>query len=247
MTIHIFGDSYAHDIDRGTSFKQWLDMVEDKEDVVNHARASASPYYCFRALKRESSNLDEFDKIIFLLTDPTRLDFPFLKAPDHTSSTYNLWQRNEFNNENELYLKDWDYEIRLVFDMLEPEIMNFYFYVISGLNFISHKIGCKILALPVIDFTIKEGTLNYFDPFFYNNDQFKVANVDLFRVSNEEFVDCKFNQEVELKRRNHLSENNHTVLYNIISNFFYNTDYNEKFHTELYDVEGERLDRFIYA
>ena len=243
MTIHIFGDSYAHNIQQGTSYTQWLDMVEDNEEVINYANPSASPYVCFRELNSRYNESWKSDKVIFLLTDATRLDFPFLKEENHNSSVYNLYHGG-FNNENETYLKDWIYEIKLVFDMFEKEILNFYFYVISGLNYISKKIGCKILSLPCSDFLNKD---NNFDLFFYNDKNFKVANIDLFRISQEEFVDLKYNQEVEDKRLNHLSEENHIVLYNIISNFFYDTNYDEKFHTGLYDVEGEKIDRFIYA
>ena len=55
------------------------------------------------------------------MTDATRLAFPFLKEENHNSSVYNLYDGG-FNNENETYLKDWIYEIKLVFDMFEKEI-----------------------------------------------------------------------------------------------------------------------------
>ena len=243
MTIHIFGDSYAHHPSLHPlnyfedSYKRWMNMFSDEEEVINYSKPSASLYYCFKKINDIREQIDRDDKIIFLLSDSKRLDFPFLKESDHSSSVYEIYQ-GRTNNENETYLENWIHEIKLVFDMFEKEILNFYFYVISGLNYISKKIGCRILCLTCTDFLNNNSD---FDLFFYNDKNFKVKNTNLFKISLEEFVDSKFNQKVESERLNHLSRENHVVLYHIISNFFYETKFSEKFHTNLYDVEGTKI------
>ena len=44
----------------------------------------------------------------------------------------------------------------------------------------------------------------------------------------------------------HVFQEDYSVLYNIISNFFYDTTLSEEFHENLYHVEGEEIKEFIY-
>ena len=45
--------------------------------------------------------------------------------------------------------------------------------------------------------------LKVLDPFYFNSNNFKVLDMDLFTVSQEEFVDELFDQEIENKRKCH--------------------------------------------
>ena len=88
--------------------------------------------------------------------------------------------------------------------------------------------------------------LKFLDPFYFNSDIFKVLDIDLYKISCEEFIDEKYSEKIEAERRCHLSYENHVTLFNIISNFFYDTSLTETFHKNLYKTEGEKLEKFIY-
>ena len=79
-----------------------------------------------------------------------------------------------------------------------------------------------------------------------NDSNFKIVDTQLREVCGNEFHDGIIRHEIESKRKNHLSYPNHVVLYNIISNFFYDTTLSEEFHENLYHVEGEEIKEFIY-
>ena len=207
MTVYIFGDSYGAISSRGKRYRAWFDMIE--EPIVNKCKGSASPYYCLRRLNEEIDNITENDKIVFIMGDKTRVDFPS------------------------------------VFILASSDWKDIYpFFIILYLKYISQKKKCNVIVFSAFE-SIKFD-LKFLDPFYFNSNDFKVFDFDLFRISQEEFIDEKYSQEIEEKRRCHLSYENHVVLFNIISNFFYDTSRSEIFHKNLYKTEGKKLEKFIY-
>ena len=244
MTVYIFGDSYGDPKanDRIT-YRSWFDMIE--EPVVNKSRGSASLYYCMRRLNESIEHIGEKDKIVVIMSDKDRLDFPFLKNHNHTSTPRHLLEHDvDLLNDSEKYLLEYKHEINMVFSMFDREMDMYPFLFILYLKYICQKIKCKIIVIPAF-YPIKFD-LNFLDPFYFNSDIFKVLDIDLWRISQEEFVDEKFDKKVEKKRRCHLSHVNHVVLFNILSNFFYNTHRTEEFYKNLYKTEGGILEKFIY-
>ena len=112
------------------------------------------------------------------------------------------------------------------------------------LKHFSERFGIKILVIPAFN-SIKYNRA-YFDPYYLNDNDFKVCNFDLHGVSSLEFKGGEIVDHIESKRLNHLSKPNHEILFNICSNFFSDTTLVEDFHQNLYDKTGKILKRFIY-
>lgn len=242
MTVYIFGDSYGHAGNKRLTYRTWFDMIG--EPVVNKSRGSASPYYCMRRLNEAIYLISEDDKIIFIMSDKTRLDFPFLQKIDHASTSHTILSKHPVLNDSEKYLLEYKHEIDMVFSMFDKEVDMYPFLIISYLKYVSQKIKCKIIVIPSFESTTFK--LKFLDPFYFNSDIFKVLDIDLYRISCEEFIDEKYSEQIEAKRRCHLSYENHVILFNIISNFFYDTSHSEIFHKNLYKTEGKKLEKFIY-
>jgi hypothetical protein len=74
MKIAIFGDSYASTYahNHAKPYPSWSEMLLTKYDVVNFSENGSSLYYMKRIFDREHR---KFDKIVFCITAPTRLEF----------------------------------------------------------------------------------------------------------------------------------------------------------------------------
>lgn len=78
MTIHIYGDSFAAEYDKeGTWPYDLCQMLNEK--MINHAKAGTGPNYSLCKLLEhlEKNEIKDYDKIIILLSDAKRLQFPF--------------------------------------------------------------------------------------------------------------------------------------------------------------------------
>jgi hypothetical protein len=249
MTFYIFGDSYGDPNSASdNTYELWCEMLN--EPVINNCRGSSGPQYSLRKINEFLKQITHNDKIIFIMSDRNRLNFPFIKNIDDSSSAVNLFKHpNSPLSDKEEYLRSYNYEINLIYTMFDKEIKILPFLIILYLNYISQKTGCKILIIPAFS-SLKFGYpySNFINPFYLNSNMFKVLNIDLYQISKWEFMNDGYSQEIEDKRRCHLSYCNHIVLFNIISNFFYDTTLSEIFHKNLYNVEKEDVhERFIYG
>ena len=248
-TLHIFGDSFSDDVENNfflpkgneTDFR-WYNAIRQNSYLINHSKGAIGPQYCFHKFLSFFDTFRENDNVVLVMSQRTRLQFPFLRSDNDAPACHALLT-TELNDE-EVYLTDWSHEIRLVFDMFNKEIKYFPFLFVLLLNYFSKKLKVKILVLPAFNSMSYD---NDFDIQFFNDDNFKVCDFDLHTISEQEFVDNQIKDHVEQKRWNHLSKQNHETLFNVCSNFFYNTDLPEKFHENLYDESGESITRFIYA
>jgi hypothetical protein len=74
MRIAIFGDSYASTYAHNhvRPYPSWTEMLSTKYDVVNFSENGSSLYYMKRIFDQEHQ---KFDKIVFCITAPARLEF----------------------------------------------------------------------------------------------------------------------------------------------------------------------------
>ena len=250
--IDIYGDSYA-DENLGSKEPSWLGLVRQFEDINVISSGGESTYNLLRELQ---ANLPkENDKIIFLLTERTRIPFPFLEKSYHTGAAEELYKRTkQGENIDDICTsaeKGEGYEIggpvynnieKIIgaYDTFEYEIKMWPFYVCLFLKWLNRKTlvlttDAKIFEDIPYDWT----TLN--------DSNFKIVDTQLEQVCHNEFHDRIIRDEIERERINHLSYENHETLYNIISNFFLGTRLSEKFHENLYHIkDGEEIKRFIY-
>ena len=243
MTIHVFGDSFSDEPDFDEEPSRWIHLLREKYGTVhNHSKGATGPQYSFREILSVLSS-SKVKKVVFIMSDRNRIKFPFIMKDDHIPSAYEVVNNAPLTDE-EMYLKKWTYEISMGFKMFETEIKYLPFFIILLLKHFSERFGIKILVIPAFN-SIKYNRA-YFDPYYLNDNDFKVCNFDLHGVSSLEFKGAEIVDHIESKRLNHLSKPNHEILFNICSNFFSDTTLVEDFHQNLYDKTGKILKRFIY-
>ena len=99
------------------------------------------------------------------------------------------------------------------YDTFKPEIKMWAFYTCLFLKW--HNM--KTLVLTTEKNVFKDVP---YDWSTLNDSNFKIVDTQLREVCGNEFHDGIIRQEIESKRKNHLSYPNHVVLYNFISNFY---------------------------
>ena len=70
MKVAIFGDSYGVVLPEGNNTLSWVGIISDKFSVDNFSESSSSLYYSYRKFLESYKN---YDKIIFLITNPGRI------------------------------------------------------------------------------------------------------------------------------------------------------------------------------
>jgi len=258
----IYGDSYCDyneimswDFDNGDLC--WQNQLKKHEDIKVYSSGGRSTYESLRILQEKLSRQGYLrgDKVIFLLTDRTRIPFPFLDKPTHTGAADDMYRAYKSNKDIDLFCAAEDpaegYEIGGsvynnmekvigVYDTFKPEIKMWAFYTCL---FLKH-LNMKTLVLTTEKNVFKDVP---YDWSTLNDLNFKIVDTQLREVCGNEFHDEIIRSEIESKRKNHLSYPNHIVLYNIISNFFYGTKLSEEFHEDLYHIkDGEEITEFIY-
>ena len=251
--INIYGDSYA-DPDWKDQTIPWQGLVSHNiEDINVISSGGESTYNLLRELQ---TNLPkENDKIIFLLTERTRIPFPFLEKSCHTGAAEELYRRSKDGENIDDVCKNAEegegYEIggpvynnieKIIgaYDTFEYEIRMWPFYVCLFLKWLNRK----TLVLTTDHKIFRDIP---YDWTTLNDSNFKIVDTQLEQVCNNEFHDGIIRAEIERERVNHLSYKNHVTLYHIISNFFLGTKLSEKFHENLYHIkDGEEIKRFIY-
>tara|TARA_B110001454_G_scaffold214125_1_gene233433 strand:+ start:285 stop:1073 length:789 start_codon:yes stop_codon:yes gene_type:complete len=258
----IYGDSYCDyneimswDFDNGDLC--WQNQLKKHEDIKVYSSGGRSTYESLRILQEKLPRQGYLrgDKVIFLLTDRTRIPFPFLDKPTHTGAADDMYRAYKSNKDIDLFCAAEDpaegYEIGGsvynnmekvigVYDTFKPEIKMWAFYTCL---FLKH-LNMKTLVLTTEKNVFKDVP---YDWSTLNDLNFKIVDTQLREVCGNEFHDGIIRSEIESKRKNHLSYPNHIVLYNIISNFFYGTKLSEEFHEDLYHIkDGEEISEFIY-
>ena len=243
----IFGDSYSAYNNEGHC---WQSKLKEHEPIFVEAEGGRSTYDSLRELQKRSS----YDKVIFLLTDKTRLPFSFIDKPTHSGAAYDMYKAYKNGENIDDYCNEAEigegYEvggrvysnlesITKIYDTFNPEIKMWPFYTCLFLKWLN----VKTLVLTTEKNVLEDIPYDWKE---LNDEKFKIVDTQLREVCGNEFHDGIIRQEIEQDRLNHLSYPNHEILYNIISNFFYDTNLSEEFISNIYQVDGEQVDKFIY-
>ena len=236
MNYYIFGDSFGFP-ERGQPHPNYLWYDRINGTVINDCLGCTG-------VKRNLKKLEERKpvdaNIIFLLSNKHRLTWPFVKQREHNEDCYQSLEGPV--HEGCEYLLEYEKEIRLVYDMFGDDVEKSLFNTILYLYFWSKKYNCKTL---IFDCDDADGNLFEEDFYFFNNSTFKVHEINLMDVCAKEFDNSIISPEID-NRCNHLTPENHEVVYNIVSNFFTGTNYSETFHEGLLKGGEEEFNRFIY-
>ena len=256
----IFGDSYC-DYDENPDYTWnfangdlcWQKQLKKHEAIDVNSNGGRSTYVSLRELQERG--VRNTAKFIFLLTDRNRLPFPFLEEPTHAGAAEDMYRAYKSGENIDDFCRKGEagegYEIggsvynnmeKVIgaYDTFKPEIKMWAFYTCLFLKW--HNM--KTLVLTTEKNVFKDVP---YDWSTLNDSNFKIVDTQLREVCGNEFHDGIIRHEIESKRKNHLSYPNHVVLYNIISNFFYDTKLSEEFHEDLYHIkDGEEIKEFIY-
>jgi len=240
--FHIFGDSFGENPLHSDSPEFcWFNNLKLKVDgtVFNYCLGCTGPIENLKLLlekKLKDTN------IIFLLSIKYRIPFPFSKERGHSEDFKEIHDSRTSPRKEVNYALEWLYEIDMVYNMFGDEIEMSPFLCILYLHFYALKNNCKILI-----FLCDPNDVANENYFYFNNEHFKVHRKNIWHMSQEEFRNRIIDPIEEEKRVSHISECNHTIMFNIILNFFMNTSYNESFYQNLYDGSKEKIkNRFIY-
>lgn len=227
---YIFGDSFGED--NGDIDWLWYHRIDG--DVINDSLGCTG-------VKRNLKKLEERNpinsNIIFLLTHKHRLIWPFTETRYHNEDCQQLLIPNGSYPD---YLSEYEKEINLVYNMFGDDIERSSFMTILYLNYWTKKNNCRALVLNCDE---PEPTKFEDDYYFFNGELFKVHRSNIWDVSMKEFDNGIVDQEIE--RYNHLSKENHEVIFNIVSNYFLHTNHSETFIKDLYPG-GKEFSGYVY-
>lgn len=259
--IYIFGDSYG-DPEYGNSINQgktWYELLQDYHDVKNYSKAGTGPSYSLDIF--EKTNINKNSIIIFLFSDILRHNFSFLKDPSHSSICPWIADNNDlFLETNFSKFVNMDKTKFYLLDHID-EIMNYYnndivFYnkqinqTIDRIYNLIRKYNSKIIFLPIFKKTKIPMSHQYIDYNFFDTYIFlQEISIKEYNVNTENFL---YNEEFDnyndsFIRRNHLSIDNHIVLFKNIMSIIDNTGEKIQFHEKNISIKKQiKTLQFIY-
>tara|TARA_B100000809_G_scaffold238162_1_gene258677 strand:- start:9688 stop:10488 length:801 start_codon:yes stop_codon:yes gene_type:complete len=262
--IWIFGDSFAKPNEPSHDYTTWHDHLYSisGEEQHNFALSGIGSMHIMDNIydKIEDGSVNDKDKFIVFLSDAKRIPFNFLKSSkDEVNVSYYYELRYKIGPSRG---KKWAPEIDpdSSLDDLEPykDHMDVFYetcikeierYNLKSILYLKHLAVIK--KLKILIFTCFNNFFIFHETYKIsklNDPDFKVFDFPLIRVG---VTGKSFDGE---KCVNHLRKKDHKILANVMSNFFYLTDFDEKFskYTD-YDEFDEakrskkmQYDKFVY-
>lgn len=261
--VTIFGDSFAdpqYNNDKHPDITPWYNLLKADYHVVNHALRGTGPHYSFKEYYNFIKSPDKKDHIvIFLLSSEDRIDYvgldPYRSIIIKDLASYKEYSfgraRNDCPDEQEYYnthKKEIDYLNITMKDELE-------WFNYKNLSFL--YINSLFFGLKTIVFTTYTGQNPHRSSRTHysfaqlsaklNNSNFYLHPISLGYIANKEITDWKTNYaRFSDYRLNHLSENNHKIMYDNINNII-NNDKTIPFVENLYNISTiGNVTGFIY-
>jgi len=275
--IFIFGDSYADPSYKFEEYDTWhflLTRYFADYDVKNFGRNSTGPHYSFKKLYDllfKEKQIKENDVIIFVLSGNDRITFYGL---DPYISSDIKWRLDpDIQNDEKLYCHDLcNSDVRKYFDenkekikfsckTFEEEIRYLNAKNEAFLYYISRVKKCKIfLMFKGNPFEFYDSNLN--DKNFYKLKEslFEISHFEVSKNEEEYYNNSSVTYSTRTdKRSNHLSKENHFVLFDLIKKFIENDNIDYKWNTNFKklddcffpdDINDQKIDQlkgdFIY-
>ena len=256
MTYYIFGDSYGDPGGNADPSKwtwAWHKRLQKHDRVKNFCKGASGPIDHFKQFWKMQEEIckDQNSKIVFLLSNPFRLRFDFLEygyAHVQELGDYMVLGRIPENVDHPLdYFKSHDKEIKQFYKLMGDELFHLNYKNVMTLKCLSmlFKIKTMVFVCFTLNMSVDSGKAcsiqNFKDDNFFKllenlNDQyFKFYSTPLMRYARDY-------GEIPVKVYNHLSEYDHGIMYNIITNYFHGFKQTEEFSLSSgYDAEN-----FIY-
>ena len=238
--IYIFGDSYGDSRTHESLSSAWYNRLKSHEDVSNFCVGALGPIDHFKLFWKEYDNIckDETAKIIFLLSNPFRLNFDFLEEMGHAKE---FGEFAVMGNSFYTYFYQYKDQMKSFYKFIGDELIHLNYKNIMTLKCISlmHDIKVFVFVCFTTDFNTMSIESCKDDDYIkkltkLNNDNFKLYPHTLSaygRDYGEEPVECI----------NHFYDKDHEIMYNIIANYFYGGN-----RLETFDQRTDHNFRYIY-
>ena len=263
--IIIFGDSFADPEDNLTENKDvtaWYEFLGREYEIINHAKSGTGPHYSFKEYYSFITNrrIDFKDHIcIFLLSGEDRIDFHGANPQSITRITWDFnekksgWAEDKKSLKEKRYYENFKSEIDFLFLTMHDELKWSNFKNLGFLHMNSLLLGLKTIVF--CTFGIKILSRMAYENFTkLNSSIFYLNAIELGIISHEEFLDKEEADGYDYvdHRRNHLSQENHVILYDNIKSIINNKNdlkpYVKKLNyaTNFGDLRDTKSGRFIY-
>tara|TARA_B100001939_G_C16810918_1_gene559953 strand:+ start:93 stop:896 length:804 start_codon:yes stop_codon:yes gene_type:complete len=266
MTIYLFGDSYVeHEppVERTgwNDHERWDDILRKEQDehIVNYGVCGQGPIQSMQKFQDclEDGVLHQ-EKVVMVLSHPMRIPWKFLRGELDRDRCI-VYKGEKIGDPSSMFGDFFENPDR-IHPKLRNSIKDLYDCMWEELSRSNYKNVCylshmsKTHSIQMIVFTVYHvqdaysqcrgvyPQINTSDLIYnleaLNTDNFFYYNTPLYEYS-------KYDEAVYDNLINHLSVYNHTILSNVISNFFYGTNYDTKFSKPTNEYDEDHID-FIY-
>ena len=267
MTIYLFGDSYVElepPVERTgwNDHERWDDILhkEQNEHIVNYGVCGQGPIQSMQKFQEclESESLYQ-EKVVMVLSHPMRIPWKFLRGELDRDRCI-VYKGEDIGDPSGMFL-DFFESPEKIHPKLRNSIKDLYDCMWEELSRLNYKNICylshmsKIHSIKMIVFTvysvrhilqpvkIKSYPQIKTSDWIYNLEALNTDNFYYYKTPLFEY--SKYDEKVYDNLINHLSIYNHTILSNVISNFFYGTNYDTKFSKPTDKYNKDHID-FIY-
>jgi hypothetical protein len=237
--IIIFGDSFADSADRKYENKNvttWYESLESDYEIINNALSGTGPHYSFKDYYNfiSDNEIRKEDYItIFLLSGEDRIHFPNIGPEDMNHVNWDFdkkkswWAEDSSLKKEKAYYEFFKSEIDFTFLTMHDELKWSNFKNVGFLYMNSILLNMKTIVFCTFGIKILSRMGSFLDIATLNSPNFYLYPVELGHISYKEFIDSEEDggHDYVDNRRNHFSQENHTILYENIKKFIKN-DYN---------------------
>jgi len=238
MMIYIFGDSYSdlYSNSRET-YNSWPKLLNRNFDVRNYSKSGKGPQYCFKNFFSKLNNFTLEDIIIFILSDPDRIEF----FPHETQNFGYDFKEDLFWNNSEKDLTD----VEFFYETYKDELKK------SNLKNLGFLKSLNIVKKIIVFYSFKDALLK--NSKYINDDKFYFYKTPLENISNKELYINDYNLRIKEGRKgrdlraNHFSEQNHLIFYEMLKDIINNKiKENYNFHQNFRSLQETFIGKFIY-
>ena len=236
--LFIFGDSFADStLNTYTKFQQdtsWYEFLSSDYEIINYGTSGTGPHYSFKEYYDfiQQFNRHEYEDyiVLFFLSGEDRIHFPNTNPRETTSINWDFQKKESWFYENNYVEK-----VKIYYDAFKSEIDFFYLTMHDEMSWSNmknvgflHMLSLLLNMKTIVFFTYGIKILNntwfkdYISRLYSSN--FYVSPIELAIVAEEEFKDKDNYNTIDFQdeRRNHLSQQNHKVLYENIKKIIVN-------------------------
>lgn len=244
MNIIIYGDSYGSDYQNPHTWPNLLPELINKK-IINNAVPGEGPTTTMNKF------LDDFSKqkysrdseYIILLSDPTRMDYPFLREKYHACNAFEISSKNIPPPEETQYLLNYHYELQTI----SHSLGSFFIYEniknVLLLKLISDTYNLKILTFMCFNYSKIE---KYFGVSKSKN---ILENLNFSKIKSDNFyffeiplVDICGDYRYHIC--NHMSIEVNKKFAKLVKNLLYNEPYDNSWFEK--DENNDPYANFIY-